>query len=458
MRNKKAEFKVGMFAALLLLIIGYSTLKISEGAFFFTTGYDVLVTLDTAIGINAKTPVEIAGIQVGVVKTVGLADDGRRASVVLRIERDDVRLPEGTEAVVRAKGFLGDTYIELRPGKADAAPIPPGGELAFGGVGGDINMLVTQFNEIAGDIKAVTSSLKDLMGTPGSPVEKSLYDLEKFARIMRELAQENQQNINRISENFAAVSEDLRTILTEGRSDVLDSLDRVSSITRKIDEGQGTVGRLVNDDETVTKLNDALSSLDEALGGFKKLETEIGYHTEFLGASHDFKHYIHFDLWPRPDEAFLFEFVEDRSPSAKRVSRTTTVTSGGTTSTVQSDISTIERNRFLVSAQLAKKLYDVTLRGGIIESRGGIGLDYTKGPLAASFSAFDFNTQNGNKPHLKATGTVRMTPALYVVGGADDMINPNQSTDWFVGAGLSLRDDDIKSILTAGGMGAALKR
>ena len=239
--------------------------------------------------------------------------------------------------------------------------------------------------------------------------------------------------------------------------DVDDSLSRIANITRKIDEGRGTIGKLINDPQTVEKVNAAADSLNETLGTFKRIQAELGYHTEYLTATKDFKHYVHLNLRPRPDEAFQFEFVEDRAASPQRATRTTTVTVGGASTTVTADTETIERNKFRISAQLAKKIYDFTLRGGLIESRGGVGVDYNRGPVGVQLSAFDFNTQQGSKPHIKVSGNLNLTKSLYLTGGADDMLNPAQKTDWFFGAGVRLVDDDIKALLTGGGLGSTLK-
>lgn len=458
MRHWTLEMKVGLYAVGILLLIAFATLRVSEGPMLFGGGYDITVLVDSAGGIDEKTPVEIAGIRVGHVKSVQLAGDGRRADVVINIDRDDVRLPGDTKVVARARGFLGDTYLELIPG-ASPEMAKSGDALGYGGAGGDINLLVTRFNEVADDIKVVSSSLRDMIGGEDAPVRRTINDMSHFAKTMRELVEQNQRNVNEITDNFAVMSEQLRSAVAESRRDAVDAVSNIASISRKIDEGQGTVGRLINDEATVDKVNETLDALSGTLGGFQRLETDIGYHTEYLTSSSDFKHYIHFNLWPRPDEAFLLEFVEDRSPSANRVTRVTDITpAGGATTTITTNTQTIERNRFRVSAQLAKRLYDFTLRGGIIESRGGVGFDYDKGPVRVSASAFDFNTQDGNKPHLKFAGQVNVTPALYVMGGADDPLNPNQSTDWFVGAGVRVRDEDIKSLLSAGGLSSALGR
>lgn len=100
-----------------------------------------------------------------------------------------------------------------------------------------------------------------------------------------------------------------------------------------------------------------------------------------------------------------------------------------------------------LSPDLPKKFYDFTIRGGIIESTGGVGFDYNKGPFGIQFEAFDFADQQ--RPHLKAMGTVNVTKSIYLLGGVDDFIAKGQTPDWFFGAGLRFVDDDIKSLFGA---------
>lgn len=447
----RAEIKVGLFAAAILVLLGWATMKVGSGTFSLSKGFELKVTLDDALGLKTKTAVELAGIRVGFVTGIAIAPDGRRADVTIKITEKHLQVTDKTVARVRAKGFLGDTYVELIPGPADAAPLASGGELINGGAAGDLNMLMTDFGEIARDIKAITGSLRTLTAGEDAPVAKTVMNLEKFAGVMRELAEQNQRNMNTIATNFASLSQSLRQMVANGRPDVEESLSRIASISRKLDQDQGTIGHLINNRATGEKIDEAVDGLNDALGGFKRLQTEIGYHTEYLGQSKDFKNYVHLNLRPRPDEAFLLEFVQDRTPSPNRTTDTTTVTAGGTTSTVTTQTDSVARNSFRVSAQLAKRLYDFTLRGGIIESRGGLGLDYNRGPVGVSASAFDFSSTDGGKAHVKVSGKVNITPALYFLGGADDMLNPNQKTDWFVGAGLQFQDDDLKSLIAGGG-------
>jgi phospholipid/cholesterol/gamma-HCH transport system substrate-binding protein len=445
------ETKVGLFALAALLVIGFITVKVGSRSFVAGSGYEISVIIDHAIGVKTKTPVEIAGIKVGKVKKVELFDS-RRAKLTLLID-GDVSLPLGTKAVLRSKGFLGETLVELLPGSGEGKAIEDGSEIGYEGQGGDVNMLLTQFSSIAGDIKAVSSALRDMVGADKtSPAWNIVNNLEKFTATLAQ----NQANFDKISDNLAELTAAFRGTVVDSRENVEESLARIASITKKVDEGKGTVGKLVNDDETVNKLNEAVDNLNNALGGLKQLETEIGYHTEYLSQTSDFKHYVNLTLKPKPDKAFIFDFVDDPAPSATRLTRDTTVTTGGATTTVNTETATIERNKFRFSAQLAKQFYDVTVRGGVIESHGGLGLDYNKGPIGIQVSAFDFQTNYGERPHLKASSTVNVTKNFYLIGGADDMISRRQDTDWFFGAGLKLVDEDVKSLLSVGG--SALKR
>lgn len=439
------EMKVGLFAAIVIFIAAFITIKVSERAVTAGRGYKLVTVFSNATGLKIKAPVELAGVQVGVVKDIELMDS-RQAKVTVLLNRK-VKLPADSRAMLRTRGFLGETYVELIPGMAQEEILRPGERIYDTATSGDINQLVNQFNDIAADIKAVTSSLRDLVGRDDTaPINRIVKNLEEFTESIRDITVTNQANVNRIANNLAEFTTELKGIINRGRTDVEDSIANIASITRKIDEGRGTVGRLVNDEETVDKLNTAIDNLNETLGGFHKLETEIGYHTEFMTRTHDFKHFVHFALKPAPDKAFLFDLVADPDPTPVHVERTTDVTVNNNTTTVQTHTATINRNALRFSAQLAKRFYDFQLRGGIIENTGGVGADYFYGPFAVHADAYDLTTRYGQRPHIKAGAEVNITKNFFLLGGADDIINPNQPVDYFVGAGFRLIDEDIKKL------------
>lgn len=450
MKHISTELKVGIFAAVVILILAWATVRVGDKTSVAGRGYVLAVSFENASGLKVKAPVELSGVQIGVVKDIELVDS-RRAEVKLLLSKE-VSLPEDSTAILRTRGFLGETYVEIVPGDPDSLKLKSGDRIVLSGRTGDINSMVGQFNAIADDIKHITGSLKGLVGDDDTaPINRIVTNLDDFTKAIREITIRNEQNVNRITDNMAAMTEQLREVVARGRADVEESMQRIASITRKVDEGKGTVGRLINDEETIDKLNEAVDSLNETLGGFRKIETEIGYHAEYLTKNEDFKHYVSLALKPAPDKAFMFDVVTDPDPRPTHVERTIDVTAGGNTTRVTTETATIDREKVRFSAQLAKKFYDFTLRGGLIESTGGVGLDYETGPLGLRFSAFDFSTRFGERPHLKAWGDLSVTKNFYLLGGTDDIISRQDQRDWFFGAGFRLVDEDVKSLARFGG-------
>ena len=443
------EFKVGAFAAAILVLLAWATVRVGDKTSVHGGGYILKTEFENATGLKLNAPVELAGVQVGVVKDVELVDS-RKALVSLLLSKE-VRLPEDSTAALRTRGFMGETYVEVIPGTPGMPSLNKDGTISYSFRSGDMNSMVNQFNEIAADIKQVTGSLKTMVGNDETaPINRIVNNLDQFTETIKELALQNSENVNRISANMAELSESLRQVMAQGKADVEESMARIASITRKIDEGQGTVGRLVNDDETVDKINEAVDNLNQTLGGFKRFETEVGYHLEYLTQSEDFKNYVDFTIRPTPDAAFMLGLVSDPNPNPTRVQRTTDVTVGGNTTTVTTNTATVNRNALRVSAQLAKKFYDFQVRGGIIESTGGVGMDYEKGPFALHFSAYDFQTRWGERPNLKLGGEVKVTDNFYLLGGAEDIIGNIDRPNWFFGAGFRFVDEHLKRVAPLG--------
>src|SRR5262249_7440966 len=74
-------------------------------------------------GLKAGSTVEIAGVEIGRVESIGLAD--YQARVVLRIQRD-VKLQEDSIASIKTKGLIGEKYVSISPGGSEQINPPNG--------------------------------------------------------------------------------------------------------------------------------------------------------------------------------------------------------------------------------------------------------------------------------------------------------------------------------------------
>jgi phospholipid/cholesterol/gamma-HCH transport system substrate-binding protein len=441
-----APAKVGLFAAVAIVIVVYLTLRVSDLRFSPAGTYYIYLEMDSADNIDYKTPVQLAGIQVGIVQEIQLTPDNR-ARLKLKI-RKGVVIPRDVSAQVRVKGALGNTYLELIPGRPDEK-LEEGETITKVTPVADFNELVRNLNEVALKLKDITGSIQNYTVSETSPFAKILKNMEHLTDSLAGFAGKNRESMDLIVVNLRQLTKSLNAMVDRSSENVQASLQRIESITRRIDEGKGSLGKLINDPSTAEKVDEALDNVNNVVGGVSRLETELGYHMEYLGTTNDFKHYVTLNLKPRPDKYFILEFVSDPDPSPTRTTTTTNVTAGGVTTTVVTNKEETEQNKLRISAELAKKFYDFTLRAGLIESTGGAGLDYDHGPFGLHFSAFDFTTGEKDNPHLKGWATVNVTKGLYFLGGVDDFISTRHGPDWFLGFGIRFLDDDIKSLLGA---------
>ncbi len=100
--------------------------------------YRITVPFDEATTLATESDVRISGVSVGKVKTIELGDDGK-AEAELEIQAAYAPIPMDTQAILRQKTLLGETYVELTPGldeslsAADPDTPPPSGTLPEGG-------------------------------------------------------------------------------------------------------------------------------------------------------------------------------------------------------------------------------------------------------------------------------------------------------------------------------------
>jgi phospholipid/cholesterol/gamma-HCH transport system substrate-binding protein len=124
--HTRTEIIVGLFVLIGVACLGYLAIKLGKLEVFGATGYTVVADFPSVAGLKVGDPVEIAGVKVGRVDSLGLSED-ERARLRLRLD-DGVRLQEDVIASVRARGLIGDKFVLLTPGASDKI-IPPGGKI-----------------------------------------------------------------------------------------------------------------------------------------------------------------------------------------------------------------------------------------------------------------------------------------------------------------------------------------
>ena len=121
MYPRGVEILVGLFVLLAATAVLILALRVSglTDTYYGTNGYQVTAEFDNIGGLQVGSPVNIAGVKVGVVKNIRLDPDTFRAQVKLQIFSQAIKLPQDTTASIYTLGILGAQYVSLMPGFAD---------------------------------------------------------------------------------------------------------------------------------------------------------------------------------------------------------------------------------------------------------------------------------------------------------------------------------------------------
>ncbi len=116
MNQTRTEIIVGTFVVVGLICLGYLAIRLGKVELLGSNGYVVYADFASVAGLKLGDPVEIAGVRVGKVDSISLADD--RARLALRMD-GNVKLQEDAIASVRSRGLIGDKYVTITEGASE---------------------------------------------------------------------------------------------------------------------------------------------------------------------------------------------------------------------------------------------------------------------------------------------------------------------------------------------------
>jgi phospholipid/cholesterol/gamma-HCH transport system substrate-binding protein len=467
--------KIGAFFVVVLLALGVLILKI-EDIHFGKKARSVSADahFKDVAGLDDKSAVRIAGVRVGKVDGISLRPDG---TALAHLALDpNVELHQGAIAQVRSLGMLGDKYVELSTGDP-SAPRLPNGALLEGASGTGFDDIAKLAADIGKDLKEVSGAMAGSLGGPKGEdkLNRIVDNLGRLAESLRELVDSNRGNVDLMLANLKALSEQMKLtvarvdrMLDENRSGVKDTIlnmdevtgklkttaDNLNSITGKIDTGQGTLGKLLNDDETHKNVNDALKSVKEGveslsgtIGRMNRLQLDIGFRVEYLTRQRDGKYFFTLDAIPREGKFYRLEIGAIPHGKREDVLESSTVTFPDGSQQTISTTGSRYVDQFVLSALLGWQFRNTILAAGVIEGRGGASISqvFKADSFRLAGELWDF-TRPDLSGHLKLYTRWNASPNLYLTGGVDDVLNPSLRSP-FLGVGIRWKDEDMKALV-----------
>jgi len=483
------ERKVGLFFLVALIVIAFLIMKTGQFQFFQKGEvYTVQAVLNTATGLDKDSDIRLAGVKIGKVLSVGLEDG--KAVVKMEIHKG-VQLPEGSRVKVVAKGILGDKYLEILPGSQESRIQP--GETLKSEKAVSMDDIMDIVYSVAKDIKKITTSLSNTVGTNKGEkqIANILENIDKITADLREITARNKENfttsidniksftgdlkkdVPKLAKKLDALSTHLDEVVTENRGNLKstlanakegtkklsDALDYIDSIAKKIDSGQGTIGQLVNDKETGDNLNKTLVSFRKAmdsasdyLGAFSDTGVYLGFKSEYMFDVSDSKSYFSVDIVPSATRLYQLELIDSPYGKVRENSFHHVITDpDGNVLDDYTETITSNRDAMKFTALIGQRYKDFNIKVGLIESKGGFGLDYE--PHGAKRWKFfgelsDFSRENNLSPRLKIGASYRVYGNFFLDAGGDDILESDYS-QFFVGVGIRFRDDFFKHLISS---------
>ena len=210
MNNAQMSARVGLFFLMGIALIWVTFESLNGGKVANGKGYTLVAHFKNLKEIRPGDEVRVAGVKVGTVKTTRL--DGRRARAELLID-PAVQIAQDATATIGMAGLLGSNYVAFDLGSDNTPAYPSGSEVRTLHTA-DLNTIVSQVCNVG---KKVDTTLGQISGDDGV--------------------------LGKIS-----------TLVDENRTQIRDVTTNLQQITGKINQGEGTLGRLVND----PKLHDEL--------------------------------------------------------------------------------------------------------------------------------------------------------------------------------------------------------
>lgn len=197
-REMSMEVTVGAFMFMVVLLLGVFTIVLSRDALFTRTHYTE-VDFPTVMGIREGDNVYVRGVVAGKVRRID--DETTHVTVTLGLDRE-LELKTDYRIEILPTSVLGGRYLSVFEGSPDAALLP-----------------------------------KDTRIKGQLPVEL----IEEATRMVKQI----------------------RDALDEGQvlTNIKTAMKNVSEVTVKLNEGQGTIGKLINDDEVYRDLKELSSNL-----------------------------------------------------------------------------------------------------------------------------------------------------------------------------------------------------
>jgi phospholipid/cholesterol/gamma-HCH transport system substrate-binding protein len=287
MTSRGLEIRVGLVVILaaIILVVGtmwFQKFQLNEKRYSF------YVRFNEVGGLVSNDPIQVNGVERGRVQNVSL----RRDDVVVEMAvREGLELPVDSRISLKSIGIMGERFVAIVLGDSSLAISP--GDTVDGAYLMGLSEVMGTAGDVLEEIKLTSRHIRKMtesMSGEGQ-LEQGLEDFAATSKNLRGMTERNRARIDHAMIRFERSSVMIDSLITGRYSDLdsslaaigrvggkaeitLDNLNELSlelkEITSKLNEGQGSAGRLLNDDTLITRLESTAAQLDSLVADIQR--------------------------------------------------------------------------------------------------------------------------------------------------------------------------------------------
>ena len=249
----------GAFIVIGVLLFTVALFMIGERRMLFQSKYELYTEFARLGQLENGAVVRVAGMDAGEVTEIRIpASPSEKFRVRLEV-REDMRQLVRTDSVAttQTEGLVGAIYVNVAAGTEEAPIVPPGGTIP----GREPFQISDLLQQASDSVRLVSDTVQALRGDAETAVKQIALTAEDAHALIEDI----RPDITAIARNGSRISADTRDILTS------------------INEGKGTIGKLVNDDRlyeqfrqiaaeaqaVMVNVRDASNQAKEAIADFR---------------------------------------------------------------------------------------------------------------------------------------------------------------------------------------------
>lgn len=324
----RREFKIGVFAVIVILVSWWGITWLGAQDLFKSYNTYYVYYDEVSKDLKVSSRVYIRGVDVGSVRDISL--EGDKVKVEIAVDNNYAEMIPDNSVALITEGLMGGAQVILEQG--DSKTLAKNGSTLDGrldeglmsmladkgtelidnlnttmgkldetveGVNAILNDNRENIGSIVANLETMSTELTALVSETRGDIDNVMGDVTTFTAMLKE----NSANIESLLENLSTFSGDLAdsTII----EDLTATVENINGIISTIENGEGSVGKLLKDESVHQSLNDTIDSVNA-------LVTDLKEHP---------MRYVHFSLFGKSEEEIAAKEAKKAAKAAKRAEK-----------------------------------------------------------------------------------------------------------------------------------------